>query len=150
MGFGEGEFDCEDNMKFSQLRILTIDDSEMIQTILKNMLISFEVDRGQIFQASDGMEGLELAERHGLDIILCDLSMEPMDGFEFVRTLREHEREALRGLPVIILTVHGEEEFVSKAGKMAIEGYLLKPIAPKVLKQRVIQVLQNRALQVDA
>ena len=131
-------------MKFSSLRILTIDDSPMIQTILKNILIGFDVDRGHIHQATDGLEGLVVVEQCPIDIILCDLSMEPMDGFEFVRHLRSHEREALRDIPVIVLTVHGDEKIVSQASKLAIDGYLLKPIAPKTLKQRVTQVLQQK------
>ena len=130
-------------MKFNNLKILTIDDSPMIQTIIKNILISYEVDRNNIYQAGDGAAGLVLAEQKNLDVILCDLSMEPMDGFEFVKRLRSHPNEQIRDKPVIVLTVHGEQAVVAKAGKLAIDGYMLKPISPVTLRQRITQVLSK-------
>lgn len=137
-------------MKFSDLRILTIDDSAMMRTIIMNMLISFDVERDRIFQASDGLDGLETVECNQVDVILCDLGMEPADGFEFIRMLREHERKELRALPVVILTMHDEEAFVTKAATLRIDGYLLKPIASDRLKHRIVQVLQKRSLKIGA
>lgn len=137
-------------MKLSDLKILTIDDSPMIQMVIKNILTSFDIGESQIYQACDGTTGLDIAETHHLDLVLCDLSMQPVDGFEFVRRLRNHERESLRGLPVVILTVHGEAEIVSRARNFDIDGYLLKPIAPKTLRQRLINVLQKREVHIEA
>jgi DNA-binding response OmpR family regulator len=60
-----------------------------------------------------------------------------------VRVLRSHKNEAVRHVPVIILTVHDESTFVNKAGDMEIDGYLLKPISPDILERRIRQVLSR-------
>lgn len=131
-------------MKFSDLKILTIDDSAMMRKLITEMMINFGVNRDRIFQAEDGMAGLESMECNDIDVILCDLGMEPMDGFEFIRMLRNHERDELRTLPVIVLTVHDEDNYVTKATALPIDGYLLKPIAADTLKQRITQVLLQK------
>jgi two-component system chemotaxis response regulator CheY len=125
----------------NELHILLIDDSAMTRMVVGQMLVNFGVR--QIYEAPDGMTGLHMLESYCPDIILCDLSMEPVDGFEFVQILRSHKNEAARHVPVIILTVHDEETFVNKAGAMEIDGYLLKPIAPDILEKRICQVLSR-------
>lgn len=128
----------------SKIHILTIDDSPMVRTIVKQILIGMGF--AEIYQAPDGMAGLRVVERHPIDLILCDLSMEPINGFEFVRFLRNFERKNLKELPVIILTMHGEQGHVERASDLDIDAYVLKPIVPKVLEERVLQVLKNREL----
>lgn len=134
-----GNGDMEEALDFSTLSILTIDDSAMIRKIVRQILTGFGVQ--QVFEAENGMAGLDMAVKQYLDLILCDLSMEPINGFEFVEFLRKHKNENVRNTPVVILTVHNEENFVAKASGLKINGYLLKPIVPRVLRQRVIQVV---------
>lgn len=126
---------------FDEMHVLLIDDSSMTRMVVGQMLVNFGVR--QIYEAPDGMTGLNMLESYCPDIILCDLSMEPVDGFEFVRVLRSHKNETVRHVPVIILTVHDEATFVNKAGDMEIDGYLLKPIAPDILERRIRQVLSR-------
>ena len=128
-------------MVFDNLSVLVIDDSRFMRTIVKQMLVDFGAS--DIYEAADGMSGLEMVSKIFVDLILCDLSMEPIDGFEFVRFLRNHQSRALQEIPVIILTVHGEQEFVTKANEERIDGYLLKPISRELLRSRIVAVMEQ-------
>ena len=142
----------EETLDFSRLKILTIDDSNMTRRIIRQILTGFGVNGENILEAKDGQTGLDIVERNqNLDLILCDLNMKPINGFEFVESLRKRENEKwrtiqmnekLRNIPVLILTLHGEKSFVAKASRLNIDGYLLKPISPQALRQRVIEAVE--------
>ncbi len=128
-------------MNLKGLHIVIIDDAPMTRAVVKQILSN--LGTSNVYEAEDGMSGLQLVESCRPDIILCDLSMEPVNGFEFVKFLRGHKSESLRDTPVIILTSHGETEMVNNAAQLRIDGYLLKPIAPKLLADRIQNVMQD-------
>ncbi len=133
----------EETLDFSRLKILTIDDSYLTRRIIRQILTGFGVNGEQILEAQDGQTGLDIVEdNQNLDLILCDLSMKPINGFEFVESLRKQENEKLRNIPVLILTLHGEKNIVAKASRLKINGYLLKPMSPQALRQRVIEAVE--------
>ena len=66
---------------FSSLNVLTIDDNQSILNLLKQVLRALGV--GRILQASNASQGMQYLDAHDVDIIICDLLMEPTDGFEF-------------------------------------------------------------------
>lgn len=126
-------------MNYEDLSILVIDDSKFIRDTVRRILRSIGV--GKIRLAPNGMRGLQAVTEDDFDVVLCDLSMEPINGMRFVEFLRKHEKESLRDLPVIILTMHNEKEIVSKAIEQGIDGYLLKPVSVAAIKERLEQVL---------
>ncbi len=128
-------------MNLQGLHIVIIDDAPMTRTVVKQILLN--LGTSNVYEAEDGLAGLQLVESCRPDVILCDLSMEPVNGFEFVKFLRGHKSESLRKTPVIILTSHGERQMVSDAAELRIDGYLLKPIAPKLLADRIQNVMQD-------
>ncbi len=128
-------------MKFNEVHILIIDDSPMTRSIIKQCLIKFGTYN--VFEADNGMAGIEMVEACRPDLILCDLSMEPINGFEFVSLLRKQKKANVRNIPVIILTTHDEETYVTKATGLDIQGYLLKPISPNILGERITQVMDK-------
>jgi CheY-like chemotaxis protein len=69
--------------------------------------------------------------------------MEPIDGFEFIAMLRKNKDAKIRETPVIVLTSHDEEDMVKKAAGLKIEGYLLKPIAPKALAKSIVKAIKR-------
>jgi two-component system chemotaxis response regulator CheY len=129
-------------MDFAHVHVLIIEDSSFVRTLVKKILLDMGVR--EIQEAEDGSTGLKLCEQKPPDVILCDLSMEPMDGFEFVRLLREHEKHSLRNIPVVVLTTHAEADFVQQAMRCGIEAYLLKPASPGVVKERLTRVLSGK------
>lgn len=124
---------------FSNCNILVIDDEPMFRDILVEIL--HEVGVNTIFEADNGQAGLDTiaaAGRHA-DLIICDLTMPNMDGFEFVAKLRDHEDSNIASIPVLILTGHIEQENVEKAVELGIHGYLKKPILIDTLVQKMIR-----------
>ena len=125
----------------NSLQVLVIDDSSMTRQVIAQVLLNFGICH--VIQAEDGVCGAEYVENLRPDLILCDLNMEPMDGFEFIAMLRKNQDAKIRATPVIVLTSHDEEDMVKKAADLNIEGYLLKPIAPKVLAKSIDKALKK-------
>lgn len=106
-----------------QLRILVVDDSHDTIEMLRRL---FEMDGATVMTAANGPEALELIEQKDFDVILSDISMPGMDGFELLRRVR-----ALPGgseIPVLALTGFGRAEDVEKAKKEGFFSHVTKPI----------------------
>jgi two-component system cell cycle response regulator DivK len=103
-------------------KILIIEDVDFNRELVVQLL----EDKYQVIEAVNGQEGLELADQERPDIILMDLSLPVIDGWEATRRLKADE--TLRSIPVIALTAHamvGDEEKARAAG---CDDYLLKPL----------------------
>ncbi len=125
----------------NSLLVLVIDDSAMTRQVIAQILGNFDVC--DVIEAENGVRGIESVESLRPDLILCDLNMEPMDGFEFIAMLRKNKNAKIRETPVIVLTSHDEEDKVKQAAGLKIEGYLLKPIAPKALARSIDKALKR-------
>lgn len=125
---------------FASLKILVIDDQEFVRTIVRKMLAQLGAD--SVFEAQDGHSGLDVVQREMPDLIICDIQMRPMDGFAFVRLLRE--TEAVAHTPVIMLTAHTDAANFSRARELEIGAYLAKPVLPPALKEKITEVMSGR------
>ena len=112
------------------LRILLVEDNLVNQRLAMRLL---EKRGHQVTLAGNGLEAVAAVEKTTFDLVLMDLQMPEMDGFEATAALREREKETGTHLPVIALTAHalkGDEEQCLEAG---MDGYLTKPIRPQEL-----------------
>lgn len=75
--------------------------------------------------------------------MLCDLEMEDMDGFDLLTRLREHERDDIAGIPVVISTSHSDFTFVQAAAALEISGYLVKPYSTTKLAECITRLLPS-------
>ncbi|MEK7357248.1 MAG: response regulator, partial [Bdellovibrionota bacterium] len=109
-------------------RILVIDDSRDNQVLIQRML---ERRGAHVDFASDGRSGVELAQHERFDLILMDLQMPEIDGFEATRRLRA----AGSKVPIVALTAHVIEEVRGECTLAGCDGFLAKPIqAVELLK----------------
>jgi CheY-like chemotaxis protein len=107
----------------SRKKILIVDDSSTV-LLLERMILS----KGpyDVVIARDGQEGLEKAQAERPDLILMDVMMPRMDGFEACRRLRVVE--ATRGIPVIMVSTRGELQSVENGYESGCTDYVTKPI----------------------
>lgn len=107
----------------SQMRILVVDDSADTVDMLRRL---FEMDGASVETARSGVEALRIANDKAFDVVLSDISMPGMDGFQFVRSLREIRRQ--KDVPVIALTGFGRAEDVNRATAEGFLAHVTKPI----------------------
>ena len=131
---------------FKRLTMMVIDDELFIRNLVARMLRDLGI--GEVLMANDGADALMkiAAESGRLNLVICDLEMPGMDGFDFVRTLRGHADRVLARLPVLILTGHAEQENVEMAIKLGIHGFVAKPVSLKVLESRIVKALKDPAI----
>jgi two-component system cell cycle response regulator DivK len=120
-------------------RILVVEDVEFNRDLLVQLL----EEAYEVMTAADGREGIERAARERPDLILMDLSLPVVDGWEATRRLKA--RDDLRGIPVIALSAHamaGDEE---KARQSGCDGYLTKPLDETLLFDMLTKFLGGTA-----
>jgi two-component system cell cycle response regulator len=123
------------------MKILVIDDSDAIRTILRNMLESAGYD---VVVASDGEEGLARAKEERPGLVITDVLMPGMDGFQLLRAIRNDED--LWDVPVIFYTGrYLDEEDRNLAVQIGVSRYLRKPLDAERLLSVVKEVLEDKA-----
>lgn len=109
-------------------RILLIEDNVDANQTLNKLLV---LEGHTIVSAFDGTTGLAMAKEKNYDVIICDIGLPGMDGFEIVKQLR---RDALKPLPCIIgLTGYSQLEYRARAIEAGFDHYLVKPVAIDIL-----------------
>jgi DNA-binding response OmpR family regulator len=120
--------------------ILIIDDEKDFCFFLKQNL---ELSGGySVIVATDGKDGIAAAARHKPDLILLDVIMPHMSGFEVLKALKDDAATA--GIPVVMLTAVDPEEVEEKAIGLCKGDYLVKPVGVADLRAKVSEVLSRR------
>ena len=115
--------------------ILVVDDeSRMIRFVRMNL----ELEGFQVAEAGSGMEALEKVRDELPDLVLLDVMMPEMDGFETLERLRE-----ISTVPVVMLTVKGDEEDRIRGLELGADDYVSKPFSPRELASRIRAVLRR-------
>lgn len=115
--------------------VLVVDDEpRMIRFIRMNL----ELEGYRVLEASDGLEALEQIRKNLPDLVIMDVMMPKMDGFETLRLLRE-----ISTVPVILLTVKSDEEDRIHGLELGADDYVTKPFSPRELISRVNAVLRR-------
>jgi two-component system cell cycle response regulator DivK len=116
-------------------RILIVEDAEFNRDLLVQLL----EDDYQVLTAVDGAAGIEMAELERPDLILMDLSLPVIDGWEATRRIKANE--TLRRIPIIALTAHAMKGDEEKARASGCDEYLTKPIDEDLLFKKLEQFL---------
>jgi two-component system, chemotaxis family, chemotaxis protein CheY len=116
--------------------ILVVDDSP---TVRKFVSLSLSMQGFKVITACDGMDALEKLPTEKIDLVITDLNMPNMDGYEFIRTLRESEQ--YRELPVIILSSLSDQVSRNLGLKAGAHSYLVKPFSIEKVQYEVSKYL---------
>ncbi len=117
-------------------RVLVADDSRLI---LRLAAMNLEKAGFEVITAADGLEALERARVESPDLIILDIMMPEMDGFEVCRLLKADV--ATSSIPVIFLTARGEEEDRHQGMDFGAVDFVTKPFSPRKLIEKVNQYL---------
>jgi two-component system alkaline phosphatase synthesis response regulator PhoP len=120
--------------------ILIIDDEEDIRDIL---VYNLKKEGYQVYQASSGREGIEMAISQKPDLVLLDVMMPEMDGIEVCQNLRENEKT--RDIRICFLTARNEDYSQIAGLDAGADDYVAKPVKPKVLTSRIKAILRRKA-----
>lgn len=124
-----------------RLHFLVIDDNPPMRTILRNILKELQVET--IREAHDGAEALSLLNDLHFDIVITDWNMQPMNGLQFVRTIRLSKESPNRYIPIIMVTAYSELGQVVTARDAGITEFLAKPVSARSLFSRIKSVIEN-------
>jgi two-component system, cell cycle response regulator DivK len=119
-------------------KILIVEDDEMNRDMLSRRLV---MQGYSVVQATDGMEGLEMAAAEAPDLILMDMSLPDLDGWETTRRLKAEEDT--RPIPVIALTAHALVSDRRKAIEAGCDDYDTKPVDLHRLVAKIVALLDR-------
>lgn len=120
-------------------KILVVDDSETSLMLSKMILKKFSFD---IVTATDGREAVDQAIEERPDLILLDINMPGMNGFEALTIIRK--TEGISHTPVIMVTSRGEEQNVQKGYDTGADDFVIKPFSSVELVEKIRELLKAR------
>ncbi|MBG0777317.1 MAG: response regulator [Desulfovibrionaceae bacterium] len=117
--------------------ILIVDDSKTVRNLVAFIM---KKEGFKVTTAEDGLDGLEkLYSMAEVDLIISDVNMPRMDGFTFIKNVRE--QEAYRDLPIIVLSTEGQEKDIQMGLSLGANQYLVKPAQPELMVKNVRMLL---------
>lgn len=119
--------------------ILAIDDDLTVLTVIRKIL---EKDY-DISLAKSADSAMNILEHSGVDLILLDMEMPTTSGLQFMEKLRRNPSHYYYNIPVIFVTSHGTKDVLVKATKSGANDFIVKPIAPRIMQQKVSALING-------
>ena len=117
--------------------ILIVDDSKTVRNLVAFIM---KKEGFKVTMAEDGLDGLEkLYSLESVDLIISDVNMPRMDGFTFIKTVRE--QEAYRDVPIIVLSTEGQDKDIQTGLGLGANLYMVKPAQPDKMVTNVKMLL---------
>jgi DNA-binding response OmpR family regulator len=117
------------------VRVLTVEDDERIRLSVK---LALEEEGWEVFEAASGEDAIAAFHRHPPDVVLIDIMLPGIDGFELCRALRKDS-----DVPVVMVTARSDTHDVVAGLEAGADDYLTKPFAPKELSARIRALLRR-------
>lgn len=117
------------------MRLLIVDDEELIRSVIKEYA---ELDNYEVDEAADGNEAIEKCENNNYDLIVMDIMMPKVDGYQAVKTIKKE-----KNIPILMLSARGEEYDKLLGFDLGIDDYLQKPFSTRELMARIKAILKR-------
>ena len=128
--------------------ILVADDSAIVRTMVKKALSMAGLDLGEVHEAGDGQEALEVLGRTWIDVVFADINMPRMNGIELVRRMRE--TPALAATPIVIVSSDRTKARIDELEANGVKAYVKKPFRPEQFREVVDRLLGPERRDADA
>ena len=125
----------------ARIRVLVVDDNADMRDYLQRLLSP----RWRVDTATDGARALEAAAERRPDVILTDVMMPGLDGFELLKRVRAHPE--LRHTPVVLVTARAGEEATIEGLRAGADDYIAKPFSPRELVARVAATVERARVE---
>ena len=121
------------------LNVLIVDDSAVMRTMVLKVLKMSGVPLGEVYEAGDGKQGLDVLDRNWVDLVIVDINMPVMTGVEMIDRIRANP--SLADLPIVVVSTEGSE---NRIGRLAEQGvtFVHKPFTPEILKDAVTKLVE--------
>lgn len=119
--------------------VLIVDDSSSMRSVIKKTLEISGFDIGQIFEAGNGREALDVLDKQWADIILTDIHMPDMDGLSFLKELQKDD--VVSTTWVVVVTTDSREERIEELMDLGVNAWIKKPFRPEKIKKVLLDVL---------
>ncbi len=123
-------------------RFLIVDDFSTMRRIIRNLLK--EIGYANADEAEDGQAALAKLRSGAFDFVVSDINMPIMNGFELLAAIRTDD--ALKHLPVLMVTAEARKEDIVMAAQGGASGYIVKPFTKATLEEKVGKIMQKLAL----
>jgi len=123
------------------MRVLVVDDQMSMRAVTCAALR--ELGGMQVIEAADGAQAMLALRGGGIDLVVSDWMMPVKDGITLLREIRADD--ALKAIPVVLLTGEGQREQVLAAIQSGVSDYIVKPFAPETLVEKIKRVMTKRA-----
>ncbi len=120
----------------SKKRILVVDDEE---DLVETLTFRLEANDYEVIFAGDGQEGLDKAKKDNPDLIILDLMLPVVDGYEVCRRLKCDKKH--KQIPIILFTARAQESDKKMGEEAGADAYIVKPFDPQVLLSKVKELL---------
>ena len=118
------------------MKVLVVDDEKLIRDVIREYLL---LEDYEVYEASDGVEAVELVKTIDFDIIIMDIMMPKMDGYRACKIIKE-----MKDVPFILLSARSEEYDKLFGFELGIDDYVTKPFSPKELVSRIKAVTRRK------
>ena len=126
---------------FERLKVMVVEDNHHMRSLLRVMLNSIGIR--DILEAGNGGAALQMMRENNCDLVLCDLSMQPVDGLQFCLAVRNADKSPNPFLPIVMITGHTEKNRVEAARDAGVTEFLAKPITAASLLSRLAEILER-------
>ncbi|MBF0248273.1 MAG: response regulator [Alphaproteobacteria bacterium] len=129
----------------NRVNVLIVDDEPFYRTIVSRLLGQLNVR--EVLEAENGVQAIELLDTHEgrIDLMICDIEMPEMNGFELARKIRYGIVERYRKIPFLMLTGSDTEDNIRKGRIHKIDGFIVKTPSSEDLRSRILMALSKPA-----
>ncbi|HKL19358.1 MAG TPA: response regulator [Halalkalibaculum sp.] len=120
------------------INILVVDDSAVMRSMIIKTIKLCGIGIGEIYEAANGREGLEVLKNEWLDLLFVDVNMPVMDGMEMLDRIRENPDT--KDLPVLIVSTESNKDRIKIIDRQNA-GFVHKPFTPEVLRGKILEML---------
>jgi two-component system chemotaxis response regulator CheY len=130
-----------ERMTATLLDVLIVDDSTVIRKVLQRVLRQMDLPLGEIYEAGDGREAVDILKKHRVGLVLSDMNMPHMDGLQLLARIKDMAH--MKEVPIVMITTESRQGKVMEALQLGATGYVRKPFTAEQIKDKLTVVLNS-------